>query len=241
MPSIATFPGAGGPGDAGDQLRRRLAAQLARLDLVEPAAALLGELVERPLSGAARAEVGAELAALWLRGPDPGRRSPRSSAVASETICRRVWTGAAGCCARAPWRRRSGRQRLWRCSTAHANSGEQHLAAEILWQIRDWPRLAATLEDLLGRRADADGALSDEEQGLVLRLAVAYGQQADGAALERLRARFGAAMSGRPREPAFLMATMTPGRPLAPEAILAVAAEHLDRVRDYLAAGPAAP
>ena len=75
----------------------------------------------------------------------------------------------------------------------------------------------------------------------MLRLAIAYGQQWDGAALERLRARFGAAMRDQPAGPAFLIATMTPGRPLAPEAILAVAAEHLDRARAYLAAEPAAP
>jgi hypothetical protein len=56
-----------------------------------------------------------------------------------------------------------------------------------------------------------------------------------------LRARFGAAISGQAGEPAFLMATMTPGRPAAPAAVLAVATEHLGRVRDYLAAEPAAP
>jgi hypothetical protein len=34
---------------------------------------------------------------------------------------------------------------------------------------------------------------------------------------------------------------MTPGRPAAPAAVLAVATEHLGRVRDYLAVEPAAP
>ena len=48
-------------------------------------------------------------------------------------------------------------------------------------------------------------------------------------------------MSGLAGEPAFLMATMTPGRPVAPEAVIAVAAEHLRRIDDYLAAEPAAP
>ena len=54
MPSIATSELVAA-GAAGDQVRRRLAAGLAELDLLEPAAALLGQLVDG-YSGAARAE-----------------------------------------------------------------------------------------------------------------------------------------------------------------------------------------
>jgi hypothetical protein len=118
----------------------------------------------------------------------------------------------------------------------HASSGEQALKAEILWQSRDWPRLAATVEALLDGRAAPAAALSERDQDLVLRLAVAHRQLGNEAALARVRVRFGAAMSGQAAEPAFLMATMTPGRPVAPEAVLAVASQHLGRVRDYLAA-----
>jgi hypothetical protein len=149
-------------------------------------------------------------------------------------------SGAGGCCARALAAAQRPAEAL-ALLDGHASSSEQGLAAEILWQIRDWPRLATALEELLGQRAGPDAGLSAADQDAVLRLAIAYGQQADGAALARLRARFGAAMSGQPGEPAFLMATMTAAPRLVPEALLALAAEHLDRVRAYLAAEPAAP
>lgn len=235
------FPELVAAGAAGDRVRRRLAARLADLDLLEPAAGLLGELVEERLSGAAKAAAGVELAALWLRAPDPpaalaalDRSHVRARLPAELERRRRVVRARALAAAQRP-------AEALALLDGHASSSERQLEAEILWQIRDWPRLAATLEALLGRREGPDAALSDADQDLVLRLAIAYGQQADGAALERLRARFGTALSGQPGERAFLMATMTPGRPLAPEAILAVAAEHLDRVRAYLAAEPAAP
>ena len=235
------FPELVAAGAAGDRVRRRLAARLAELDLLEPAAALLGELVEARPSGAARAEAGAELAALWLRAPDPAAalaaldRSHLGPGLPAELERhRRMLRARALAAARRP-------AEALALLDGHTSSSARALQAEILWQIRDWPRLAATLEELLGRRAGPAAALSETDQDLVLRLAIAYGQQADGAALDRLRARFGAAMRAQPGEPAFLMATMTPGRPLAPEAILAVAAEHLGRVRAYLAAEPAAP
>jgi len=234
------FPALVPAGAAGDRVRRRLAARLSEIDLLEPAAALLGELVDG-LSGAAKAEAGAELAALWLRAPVP----PAALAALDRSHL------GAGLPGELEQRRRVLRARALAAAQrplealalldGHTSSSEHELQAEILWQIRDWPRLAATLEGLLGRREDPDAALSGADQDLVLRLAIAYGQQADGAALERLRARFGAAMRDQPGAPAFLMATMTPGRPLAPEAILAVAAEHLDRVGTYLAAEPAVP
>jgi hypothetical protein len=53
-----------------------------------------------------------------------------------------------------------------------------------------------------------------------------------------LRARFGAALRGRPLEPAFLMATGAPDA-ATPEAMLAAAEQQLQQVRSYLEARPA--
>ncbi len=73
-----------------------------------------------------------------------------------------------------------------------------------------------------------------------MKLALAYGQSG-----RRGRAREAAgtlwpgdAWCGR--EPAFLIATMTAGRPLESKAVLAVAGTQLDRVRRYLEAAPEA-
>jgi hypothetical protein len=71
---------------------------------------------------------------------------------------------------------------------------------------------------------------------MVLELALAHGRLGHGAALAKLRTRFAAAMRGGAVEPAFLLATSAPATAPDPEALLAVAEQHLRRVRGYLAA-----
>ena len=69
---------------------------------------------------------------------------------------------------------------------------------------------------------------------MVVQLALAHGRLGDSAALAQLRARFAPALRGRPLEPAFLMATVASGAAVEPEAVLAEAEQHLQRVRGYL-------
>ena len=66
--------------------------------------------------------------------------------------------------------------------------------------------------------------------------ALAHGRLGESAALAELRTRFAAALRGRPLEPAFLMATVASGAAVEPEAVLAEAEQHLQRVRGYLEA-----
>jgi hypothetical protein len=228
-------------GVAGDRQRRSLAAQLAQLDLLEPAAQLLGERLELPLGEAARAEAGAELAELWLRAPDPAaalaaleRTAPGGALAAPLAARRRLLQARALMAADRP-------DEALAVLEGRPSRSEQLERSEILWQLRDWPRLATTLEGLLARHARTAGSLSSEEQDLVLRLAVAYARQSAGGALARLRSRFGPAMRAAPGEPAFLMATVARGQAVAPEAVLAVAAERRARVQNYLGAAPTAP
>ena len=169
----------------------------------------------------------------------------RSVAARSRTSCRRAWASGGGCCARAPWRQRTSgtrRWRCWRCGAAPASNG---CGREILWQQRDWPRLAAGIEALLKAR-DPAAPLSGADQELVIRLAIAHARREEHGALADLRARFGPAMRGQAAEPAFLMATAAPGmagseRPAERQVLLAEAAEHLARVRAYLASELTSP
>jgi hypothetical protein len=235
------FPELMPDGAAGVQLRRGLAAQLAELDLLEPATRLLAELLEQPPSGQPRAEAGAALAELWLRAPDPAAAlgALERTAVANDQAAplvarRRLLQARALAAANRP-------QEALALLNGRTSRSEQLERSEILWQLRDWQALAPALERLLGSYGDPATALAAEDQALVLRLAVARAQAADSGALARLRARFGAALRGAAGEPAFLMATMTPGRAVAPEAALAVAAEHSAQVQSYLDAAPATP
>jgi hypothetical protein len=78
--------------------------------------------------------------------------------------------------------------------------------------------------------------LTEDEQATVVQLGLAYGRLGQSAALAELRTRFGAALRGRPLEPAFLMATVASGAAIEPEAVLVEAEQHLQRVRGYLEA-----
>ncbi len=227
-------------GAEGDLLRRRLAQRLAELDLIEPAVELLEGLLGRAGSGAAKAAAGADLAELRLREPQPEaalealERSRVTEGLPEDLQQRRLLLQARALAA------------LDRTTEALAlldgrsGDGERRLRAGILWQRRDWPRLIDTLEALLTKRPAPQAPLSEEEQDLVLKLALAYGQSSRADALEELRARFGPAMRGAAGEPAFLVATMTAGRPLGSKAVLAVAGAQLGRVRRYLEAAPEA-
>jgi hypothetical protein len=228
-----------GQGALDDRLRRRLAVQLAELDLIEPAAELLDELIEGRLSGPAKAEAGAALAELRLRQPDPAaalaaleRSRVDDQLPPALSVQRRLLRARALAAASQP-------DAALALLDGRPGRSEQHLRAEILWQNRDWARFAECVEGLLARREESEVPLSAEDQELVIRLALAYARQAEPGALERLRARFAGAISGMAGEAAFLMATLTPGLPVEPEAVLALAAEHLARTRAYLDAEPA--
>jgi hypothetical protein len=226
------------PEDAeGDLLRGRPVQQLAALDLIEPAAELLEELIARRFAGPAKASAGADLAELRLREPNPEaaldalERSRVMNELPQDLQQRRRLLQARSLAALD-----RGAEAL-ALLDAGSDRDERRLRAEILWQRRDWPPLIETLKALLSKRTAPQGPLSAEEQDLVLKLAVAYGQLSQAAALEELRARFGPAMRGAAAEPAFLMATMAAGRPLEPKAVLAVAGAQLGQVRRYLEAG----
>ena len=227
------FPELVPAGDLGDRVSRRLAAGLAGLDLVKPAAALLEPLIDH-LSGPPKAEAGDYLAELWLRQPDPAaalaaldRSQIQGELPQALSMQRRVLRARALAA--------SGQADAALALLADGTDlAQQRLRAEILWQQRDWSHLVGALEDLLRTRADPEGPLVEAEQDLVIKLAVAHARQGDAGALEQLRARFGEAMRGQAGEPAFLMATLPPGPAGELPAALALADQHLDRVRAYL-------
>ncbi len=148
------FPELVPDGALGDRLHRRLAAQLAGLDLIAPAAALLDPLID-PLKGPARAETGADLAELWLRAPDPAaalaaldRSQVGGDLPAALSVRRRMLRARALAAQDRP------DAALALLAAGTTDLAERRLRAEILWQTRDWPRLIGALEDLLPTRAN---------------------------------------------------------------------------------------
>jgi hypothetical protein len=215
-----------------------MAERLAGLDLIREAAALLDALLTARPAAEDRAAAGADLAELWLREPAP------EAALAALARSRTDAPLPAGLDQRRRILEAAALGRLERRAPALALLDGVHTAAAdslrvaLLWQERDWPRLIATIEHVLARRAPGS-PLTDEEQVMVLELAVAHGHLGESAARAQLRARFGEALRGQPLEKAFLMATAAPDPAVAPEAILAAAEQQLQRVRGYLEARPA--
>jgi hypothetical protein len=227
------FPELAPDGPLGERLRRRLAAQLAGLDLIEPAASLLEPSLEH-MDMPAKAETGAWLAELWLRAPNPPAAlaaldRTETGGNLAETLSRQRRLLRARALAVSD-RQNSALALL----AGGADSAERRLRVEILWNQHDWPRLIGALEPLLPADARPRGSLAEAEQELVVRLAVAYAQQGEVQALEGLRRRFGEAMRGQASEPAFLMATLPSARAPGLAPALAAADEELGRVRAYL-------
>jgi hypothetical protein len=218
--------------EPGDELRRDMAERVAALDLIRPAAASLETLLGR-LAGVGRAAAVADLADLWLREPDAEaaldalERSRIETPLPAALDQRRLLQAAA--LARLE-RRAPALALLGGLNTPAAD----RLRVALLWQEQDWPHLVSAIEAALARRGAPKSPLTEDEQAIVVQLALAHGRLGDSAALAQLRARFAPTFRGRPLESAFLMATVASGAAVEPEAVLAEAEQHLQRVRGYL-------
>jgi hypothetical protein len=227
------------PDEPGDRVRRDMAERLAALDLIRPAAASLEAVLSR-LAGVDRAAAGADLAELWLHEPDPKaaldalERSRNETPLPAALDQRRRILQAA---ALARLERRAPALSLLDGLTTPA---ADRLRVALLWQEQDWPRLVPAIEGALARRSDPASPLTDDEQAMVVQLALAQGRLGESATLAEVRTRFAAALRGGPLEPAFLMATVDAVAAVEPAAVLAQAEQHLQRVRGYLEATRAA-
>ena len=114
------------------------------------------------------------------------------------------------------------------------------LRASILWQERRWPRLAATI-DFYFAETDLTTTLSEEDQEMVLWLALA--RQRDNAAekLNAVRERFGAAMRNGPYAEAFDVATQSATAANDISTLLAATGDQLAELRRFRKATPTSP
>ena len=221
--------------ELGDSLRRRMAERLTALDLIGPAASLLQSVLTDRLGGADRAAAGADLAELWLREPAPeaalmALEQSRTEAALPPALDQRRRILRADALARLE-QPTAALELLDGVDTPAAD----HLRVRILWQERDWPRVVPAIERALERR-EPTAPLAEDMQAMVLKLALAHSRLGQSAALAQLRTRFAPALRGQSIEPAFLMATTARATTGDPEAVLAVAERHLQRVRGYLEA-----
>ncbi len=188
-------------GARGDEMVRNLARRLVEVDLLDQAANLLQYQVDNRLDGAARAQIAADLAVIYLAGRKPAEAldALRATMVAGMPPALE-------------------RQRRILGARALIDSNRLELALDVLkrmdghdadllrvqaqWQSKRYQQAAETLERLhLAEYGEKDLAQSARRD--ILKAAVGFVLANDSIGSSRLRERFGQAMSETPQWPLF--------------------------------------
>lgn len=181
-------------GRRGDEIVRRLADRLVSIDLLDQAADLLSHQVENRLTGAAKAQVAADLALIYLMDYRPAdavsvlQRSRISQVPMSIERGRRVIEARA--------LSELGRHEL-ALEMLRGLEGDDvaGVRADVLWNAERWMDAGEALERALGDRWNDAVPLDEAEMQRVLRSAIAFTFAEDQFSLNRLRARYDGKMS----------------------------------------------
>ncbi|MFK7791372.1 MAG: tetratricopeptide repeat protein [Devosiaceae bacterium] len=181
-------------GRRGDELVRRLADRLVGIDLLDQAADLLSHQVDNRLTGAAKAQVAADLALVYLMDYRPSeavavlQRSRVSQVPMSIERGRRVIEARA--------LSELGRHELALEMLRDLEGTDvAGVRADVLWNAERWVDAGEALERALGERWNDGVPLDEGEMQELLRAAIAFSFADDEYALNRLRARYDAKMS----------------------------------------------
>lgn len=220
-------------GRRGDEMIRRLADRLVAIDLLDQAAELLQYQVDKRLEGAARAQVAARLAMVYLTNRKPDRaiaalRSTRIADLSGELRQQRLLLEA---------RAQSdvGRHDLGLDIIANLSGREAiRLRSDIYWASRKWRESAEQIELYYGDRWRDFKPLNPAEKGDVIRAVVGYALADDAIGLARFREKYAPLMSGEADRFAFETAS-TPGAVTSAEfAQIAKMAAGVDTLDSFL-------
>jgi tetratricopeptide (TPR) repeat protein len=189
-------------GRRGDEMIRRLADRLVSVDLLQQATDLLKHQVDNRLQGAARAQVAARLAAIYLMDRKPERalaalRGTRASELSNELRNQRLMLEARALS-------ETGRHDVALEVVANVPGPEAiRLRADIHWAAKHWAQAAEQIELLYGERWREFEPLEAKERLDILRGAVGYGLGDDILGLNRFREKYAAKMGDGPDRRAF--------------------------------------
>lgn len=193
-------------GRRGDEMIRRLADRLISVDLLGQAAELLQYQIDHRLEGAARAQVAARLAMVYLMNHKPDRaitalRSTRIADLAGELRQQRLLLEA---------RAQSdiGRRDLALEIIANMTGREAiRLRSDIYWAARRWRESAEQIELYYGERWRNFKPLDTVEKGDILRATIGYALADDALGLARFREKYAPLMAGEADRATFDMAS----------------------------------
>lgn len=220
-------------GRRGDELIRRLADRLASIDLLDQAAELLQYQVDHRLEGAARAQVAARLAMIYLanRKPDmaiTALRASRISDLSGELRQQRLLLEA---------RAQSdvGRHDLALDIVSNVSGREVlRLRSDIFWAGRRWRESAEQIELYYGDRFRDFKPLNAVEKSDMVRAAVGYALADDSIGLSRFREKYAPLMSESADRLAFDIASKPAAASSAEFAEIAKLAASVDTLDGFL-------
>jgi tetratricopeptide (TPR) repeat protein len=220
-------------GRRGDEMIRRLADRLVAVDLLDQASELLQYQVDHRLEGAARAQVAARLAMVYLMNRKPDRaigalRTTRIADLAGELRQQRLLLEA---------RAQSdiGRRDLGLDIISNITGREAiRLRSDIYWAARRWRESSEQIELYYGDRWRDFKPLNPVERGDVIRAVVGYALAEDSLGLSRFREKYAALMSGETDRAAFDIASKPASTNSAEFAQIAKMAASVDTLDGFL-------
>ena len=220
-------------GRRGDEMIRRLADRLVAIDLLDQAAELLQYQIDRRLEGAARAQVAARLAMVYLSNRKPDRaisalRATRIADLSGELRTQRLLLEA---------RAQSdvGRHDLALDIISNISGREAvRLRSDIYWASRNWRESAEQVELYYGDRWKDFKPLNSNEKSDLIRAVVGYALAEDAIGLARFREKYAPLMSGESDRIAFDVAGTPANGNNAEFAEIAKIAASVDTLEGFL-------
>jgi hypothetical protein len=220
-------------GRRGDEMIRRLADRLVAVDLLDQAAELLQYQVDRRLEGAARAQVAARLAMVYLTNRKPDRaiaalRSTRIADLSGELRQQRLLLEA---------RAQSdvGRHDLALDIISNITGREAiRLRSDIYWASRQWREASEQIELYYADRWRDFKPLDAVEKGDVIRAVVGYALAGDAIGLARFREKYAPLMAGDADRQAFEIASKPAASNSAEFAQIARMAASVDTLDGFI-------
>jgi tetratricopeptide (TPR) repeat protein len=220
-------------GRRGDEMIRRLADRLVAVDLLDQAADLLQYQVDKRLEGAARAQVAARLAMVYLTNRKPDRalsalHTTRIADLSGELRQQRLLLEA---------RAQSdvGRHDLALDIISNIVGREAiRLRSDIYWASRRWRESAEQIELYYADRWRDFKPLNPVEKSDVIRAVVGYALAEDALGLARFREKYAPLMSGEADRAAFETASSPAASNSAEFALIAKMAASVDTLDGFL-------
>jgi tetratricopeptide (TPR) repeat protein len=220
-------------GRRGDEMIRRLSDRLVGIDLLDQAAELLQYQIDKRLEGAARAQVAARLAMVYLTNRKPDRaidalNTTRIADLSGELRQQRLLLEA---------RAQSdiGRHDLALDIISNINGREAiRLRSDIYWASRRWRESSEQIELYYGDRWHDFRPLNPSERGDIIRAVVGYALAEDAIGLGRFREKYAPLMTGEADKIAFDVASKPATGSSAEFAAIAKMAASVDTLDGFL-------